>query len=160
MKRRRNLNLVATAAAVLLSGCGGGEATISDRAEDPCLQAIPACPGVFAQCVLDPSRYGRVRFPGTFRFLADIDAGFRLVVHLLFAEQREPGEDTTIFWNEPGCTNLQLYESEGANLFFESEDRGTFSKAKIMQKSGEHLVEIISDMQADTLITVDFEFVN
>ncbi len=141
-------------------GCGGGEATLSGRAEDPCLQAIPACPAIFAECTLDPSRYARVRFPGSFKFLTDIGAGFRLVVYLMFATQREPGEDTKIFVYEPGCSDVQDYESKGANLFLAAEGTGTFSQTVIVEKSGEHLVEIVSDMQADVLITVDFELPN
>lgn len=157
---RRITSVIELASAVVLvamvTGCGGGDATISGRAENPCLQTIPACPGVFAQCVIDPNSYARVRFPGSMRFLAEVDAGFTLEVHLLFAEQREPGEDTKIYFHEPGCTDLQLYESLGDNLFFESEDTGVFTESVVVEKDGEHLIEILTDMQAEALITVDF----
>ncbi len=138
-----------------LGSCGDGEASLSGRAEDPCIQSIPACPGLFAQCVLDPASYARVRFPGSFRFFANVEAGHEVEVVLYFADQRDSGIDTKIFWNEPGCTDIHEYKSQGLNLFVESEDTGVFTVRRQMIESGEHLIEVFSDMDADTLVTVN-----
>jgi len=140
---------------LLGASCGGGTG-LKGRAENPCLQSLPACPNIRAACVLDPFSYGRARLPGGFNFIVDLEAGNKLTVLMFFAEERSPGLDTQILWHEPGC-NLppKEYRSEGLNLFDASEGGGVFSETRTLTRDGEHLIEIVSDMQAEVLVTVE-----
>ena len=142
-------------AAVTLIGCDplSEEEFLRGRNLDPCLQTIPACPGLFASCTLDESRYAKMSFPGEFRFLVRAEEGQEIEVILFFSQQRDAGMETLIFWNEPGCSDVYAYDSEGRDLFDETEETSQFEKKRTMLETGEHLIEIFSDMQADILIS-------
>jgi hypothetical protein len=142
---------------VVAAGCyPGAEAEfIRDKALDACVQVIPACPGQYAACVLSDSRYAEVRFPGAFSFLVNADPESQIEVLIFLREQRDAGFDTRIYWNEPGCSDVYIYESQGRDLFDEAEDTSVIAKKEKVFDGGEHLIEIISDMQAKTLVTVD-----
>lgn len=139
----------------LLSGCGNGDYIISGRSENPCLETIPACPGRYAECVLDPGSYAEREFPGQLTFLVDVEAEHDLEVVLFFAEQRDTGFETSIEWNEPGCADAYFYDSQGADLFAEAKGTSVITRTQKLQETGEHLVEILSDMQALVLVTVN-----
>jgi hypothetical protein len=151
MKRSGTLLLLS------LSGCyPGPEAEFTrDRALDACVQVIPACPGQYAACALDDSRYAEVTFPGAFSFIVDADPESQIEVQIFLREQRDAGFETLIYWNEPGCSDVYLYESQGRDLFAEAEDTSVIAKKQRIFEGGEHLIEIISDMQALTLVSVD-----
>jgi hypothetical protein len=125
------------------------------RSYDPCLQTIPACPGLVGRCTLDGSRYARQTFPGDFRFMVNANAGHIIQVLLYFADQRDAGLSTQIFWNEPGCSEVYVFDSEGRNLFAETEDLNLFTEKREVAETGEHLIEIFSDMQAEVLVTAE-----
>jgi len=129
------------------------EAFIAGKAFDPCLQTIPACPGLFGSCTLDQTRYTRVQFPGQIRFMVNANGGHHIEVQLFLSKQRDAGLSTQIFWNEPGCSDVYDYDSEGRDLFEEAEDTNLIIEKKEVLESGEHLIEIFSDMQADVLIS-------
>jgi hypothetical protein len=141
--------------ALALGGCGGGDYIIAGRHLDPCLENLPACTRASASCVLDPATYAEQRFPGVFSFLVDVDAGNELEVLIFFAEQNDAGQQTQIVWNEPGCSDQTVYNSGGADLFYEARDVGVLSRKAEIKEDGEHLLEIDSDMRALTLITVE-----
>lgn len=140
-----------------LLGCDpiSAEAFKENRALDLCVQVIPACPGLYAACVLDETRYTEQEFPGAFSFVVEADPEATIEVLLYIVQGRDVGLETQIFWNEPGCSDVYAYDSEGRNLFAEAEDTGIISKSKRVFEGGEHLIEIISDMQAHTLVSVD-----
>ena len=149
---------LATLAAALgtASGCSGGGYAIAGRSLDPCLETIPACqPPNQAACVLSATRYAEYWFPGLFQFLVDVERGHEMEVVLFFAEQREPGNATSITWNAPGCSDAEFWDSEGADLFFEARDVGSITRRSVATQTGEHLIQIDSDMQALVLITVN-----
>ena len=131
------------------------DAFIAGRAFDPCLQSIPACPGLFASCTLDETRYARATFPGEFRFLVKAEAGHEINVVVFLAQQRDSGLDTQIFWNEPGCSDVYRYDSEGRDLFELAEETNIIEEKQTVFEGGEHLIEIFTDMQADVLITTE-----
>lgn len=140
-----------------LAACDpGAEAEFTrGKALDACLQTIPACPGQYAACVLDSSRYAERRFPGAFSFLVDAPPEAEIEIAMFLRDQRDAGFDTRIFWNEPGCSDVHVFESEGRDLFTEAEDTGIIFKKETVYEGGEHLIEIISDMQANVLVSVD-----
>lgn len=129
------------------------------RGSDPCIQSIPACASLYAKCILDAERYTRQRFPqaSPFRFLVEAPAQARIAVSLFFAEQQSAGSDTQIYWNEPGCADAERWASEGEDLFARAEDTGFMTEAAQVQQSGEHLIEVFSDLQGEVLISVDVE---
>ena len=146
---------IAALAGGALAGCDplSEEEFLRGRSYDPCLQTIPACPGLFASCTLDETRYSRMTFPGEFRFLVRAEAGQDIAVVIFLAQQRDAGLQTLIYWNEPGCSEVYAYDSEGRDLFQESEETSLIEERRTMLETGEHLIEIFSDMQADVLIS-------
>lgn len=136
--------------------CGSGDAFIAGRARDPCQQNLTPCPpDGLASCRLSSDKFAEVRFPGGFNFLAEADAGEEIKITIFFAEQRASGEVFQIVWNEPGCSDAQFYNSGGADLFAEAAGLGTIERSMEVVESGEHLIEMETDMEALTLVTVD-----
>ena len=132
-------------------------AFVADRSLDPCIQAVPACPSLYAACELDEESYGRRVFPdeAPFRFLVHADANTRIEVLLFFAALQEAGTTTEVYWNEPACADVYRWDSGGRDLFVAAEDTGFVSMTQAVQSSGDHLIEIFSDMQAEVLVAVD-----
>lgn len=140
-----------------LAACGGGTEAdfVQGRAENPCIQSLPACPGLFAACSLNDKNYARVTFPGTFSFLVDAEESYDIEVMVFFSDPRDAGRETQILWHEPGCTDVYVYDSAGRDLFDEARGTGFVSETEQVFESGEHLLEIISDMQADVIVAVN-----
>ena len=140
----------------LETGCGAGGYILSGRANNPCIEEISVCPYTgFAECSLNPRSYAERILPGIFNFIAEADAGEDLEVVLVFADQREAGIATQITINEPGCDDSHTFDSDGIDLFAEARDQAVFEFRETMLESGEHLIEIDSDMQAIVLVTVN-----
>jgi hypothetical protein len=148
----------ALALAATTTGCalGAEEAFTQGRSLDPCLQSIPACPGLSAHCALDAERYTRKVLPADtpIRFLVETDPGDRVEVTMLLATRRDAGQDTRILWYEPGCSDVYEWESEGRDLFEEAGPARRLVFEQRLNEGGEHVVEIVSDMQARVLIGV------
>lgn len=150
--------LAAIAAATLAPGCTptAEERFTERRSFDPCVQAIPACPPLFAACVLDDARYARQRFPeaAPFRFAVYAEALDTIEVRLFFAEQQTPGLVTDLYWNEPGCSDAYHEGSDGRDLFAEAERLGYIRREAQVLEEGFHLIELFTDMTAEVLIAV------
>lgn len=132
----------------------------NDRAEDPCVQSIPACPpGLSAECILDRGRYARRTFPNDspFRFFVDAVQGADITISMIFVRKEFVGLETSILWYEPGCVDLQTWESGGVDLFREAEEQGVLAQTRTALSDGEHLIEVFSDMQAEVLIRTDVD---
>ena len=123
----------------------------------PCLQHIPACPSLYASCALNSTTYARERFPDAspFRFLVDALPRESIEITIFFVEQQDAGLDTRILWYEPGCSDIYVYKSEGADLFAEAKDSNTISRKETVYEGGDHLNEIFTDIQAEVDIAVD-----
>ncbi len=148
----------ALAAALLCAGCGRdaqGEFT-AERALDPCVQQIPACPSVYGRCALDSWRFASVLFPAEspFRFVVSAAAGDTIEVRLFFVREQAAGIDTSIAWYEPGCSDVDLWESGGKNLLDEAQADGWVSRQSTVREDGDHLIEIFSDIEAEVLVAV------
>lgn len=158
MKSARASTLL-LAAGLLAAGCDptSSKEFTAGRSLNPCLEIIPACPGAVAACVLDQTQYAKLSFPGSFQFLVTARSGERIDVQMFFVEQRDAGLSTEIYWNEPGCSEAYEWRSEGTNLFVEAADTNVFNQARTVYETGEHLVEIFSDMNAQVLVTVEVD---
>lgn len=145
------------ASALVLAGCDPSteKAFTQGRALDACVEVIPACPGLFASCTLDQTRYARTQFPGAFRFFVDAGPEDKIQVQLFFAHARDAGLSTQIVWNEPGCSEAYVYDSGGRDLFSEAGETNLFAETRKVYEEGEHLIEIFSDMNAEVLVGVD-----
>lgn len=132
------------------------EAHIKGRSLVPCVQHIPACPSLYAACELNDTTYAQVRFPGDspFRFVVGARPEEEIAVTLFFVAQADAGLDTRILWYEPGCSDVYVYESEGRNLLEEAEETNSITRSQIVYDGGDHLIEIFTDLQAETVITV------
>ncbi len=158
----RCLHSLAVALIGAATGACGRDARaefVYGRSEDACLQVIPACPSMYAFCNLDEARYAEVVFPrqSPFRFLTVAGAGDTIDVHVFFEQKHDVGSSTTIYWYEPGCTDYQKQSSEGRDLFAEAEGPGSITRRQAVAQTGEHLVEIFSDMQASVLVEISID---
>lgn len=127
----------------------------SGRAFNACLETIPACAGEFASCVLDENSFAEFRFPGVFKFLVDANPDDRIRVLIFFDEQQDSGLSTEIVWNEPGCSDLEVWQSDGINVFEEVDQQNVFSRTERVLEGGEHLIVVDSDMVAQTSIGIE-----
>lgn len=133
------------------------EAHVKGRSLVPCVQHIPACPSLYAACELNDTTYAQVRFPADspFRFMVAARPEEEIAVTLFFVTQADAGLDTRILWYEPGCSDVYVYESEGRNLFEEAEETNSVTREETVYDGGDHLLEIFTDLQAETVVTVE-----
>jgi hypothetical protein len=73
-------------------------------------------------------------------------------VEVYWRSQLGPGSDTDIIWHEPSCVDNFRFESQGVNVFDDSNAQGIFIKQQKVFREGEHLVEIRSDATAEYLL--------
>jgi hypothetical protein len=50
-----------------------------------------------------------------------------------------------------------MYSSEGRNIFEEAGEELVFARTQRIEEDGEHLIEILSDMQAEVLVRVNLQ---
>jgi hypothetical protein len=137
-----------------LAACQGssGAAFIGRRALDTCDGEIPVC-NTTAGCTLrDEDRYLEGEFPGQRSFIVPTTGEATIRIEILWVSQLGPGADTEIIWFEPACVDSFRYESQGANVFLESNPQGIFVQQQKVARAGEHLVEVRSDATASYLL--------
>jgi hypothetical protein len=153
---------IVTAVAVLAL-CGAAcdpnslENHVKGRSLAPCVQHIPACASLYAACELNDTTYAQVDFPADspFRFVVAARPEEQIAVTLFFVAPADAGLDTRILWYEPGCSDVYSYESEGRNLVEEAEETGTVTREQVVYDGGDHLIEIFTDLQSETVVTVE-----
>ena len=130
---------------------------IGDRQLNTCTQAIPTCPELTASCQLDQHYYTARSFPAgsPLRFLVVANTGNTLHVNLHFSDQKSSGERTRIVVHEPGCSEIVFKDFSGPSLFNETSAMDEISQSFLLKHTGEHLVELHSDMIAEILVRVD-----
>jgi hypothetical protein len=140
-------------AATALGACNpSSEADFtSGRGFNPCQQVIPACSGQYAGCVLDDQGYTRAIFPGSVRFMTPADPETDIEVRVFLSVQRDAGVSTQVYWTEPACSDIYTYDSEGRNLFQDAADHVLRFRHSV-HEGGDHLVEIVTDMQAEVIV--------
>jgi hypothetical protein len=126
----------------------------SGRSQNPCTETIPACAETSADCTIDDSQYIEQRFPGDISFLVQCRAEDEIKVELFIKDVVDVGQQTIIYWNEPGCSDYYQWDSAGRDFVSESRDTNVFSQIKQMHEPGEHLIEVFSDLNGTLLIGV------
>jgi hypothetical protein len=76
-------------------------------------------------------------------------------VKLFWRTQLGPGADTEITWFEPACVDDFAFDSDGADIFRDTNDQGIFVKEQRVFRGGDHLVEIRSDATAEYLLRTE-----
>lgn len=129
----------------------------SGRTEDNCNGSLPLC-RQYAGCALDRQSYVRGSFPGELRVAAQTEAPRSiLVVRMLLTEMTWPGTELLVLAYSPGCGDVR-----GEHLvdvdFFQLAGRDRILTFEIpLESTGDHLVEVFSDMAAAYLLTADVE---
>jgi hypothetical protein len=150
----RSVNISLPLVALALVGCGFGSegAFIGPRALDSCDLEIPVCNTTAGCKLVEEDRYLEGVFPGQRAIIVPTAGEATIRVEVYWRSQLGPGADTEIIWHEPACVDAFRFESQGANIFDDSNEQGIFVKQQKVFREGEHLVEIRSDATAEYLI--------
>jgi hypothetical protein len=151
----RSLSLLTLLA--LTVGCNvGSEATFIGTSQlDTCVDEIPVC-NTTAQCVMkEEDSYIEGEFPGQRAFIVPTEGEAIIRVRIFWRERLGPGADTEIIWYEPACVQDYNYESQGADVFADSNDEYVFTKEQRVFRAGEHLLELRSDATAKYLLRTE-----
>ncbi len=141
----------------LASACQfGSEATfIGRRALDTCDLELPVC-NTTAGCKLtEEEGYLEGQFPGQRSIIVPTAGEATIRVSILWRSRLGPGADTELVWHEPACVDAYRYESQGIDVFADSNEQGIFVQQQKVFREGEHLVEIRSDATAEYLLRTD-----
>lgn len=139
---------------VLLSSCVDDESVFTDgRLEDLCNGAIPVC-DLQASCMLTNEEYYRGSFPGGFYVFVRSNAeSNRIMVRFLLTEMLYPGTELHVIVRTPDCGHIEEEHILDRDIFdFAGDDRIIDFDIPLPGK-GDHLVEVVSDMNADFLMT-------
>ena len=96
----------------------------------------------------------RIRVEEVERPRADVGEAV-IRVKIFWRKQLGPGSDTDITWFEPACVDDFAYESQGADIFRDSNDEGIFVKEQHVFRAGDHLVKVQSDSFSDYLLRTE-----
>lgn len=142
---------------LVAAGCNANSerAFTTGRSQNLCTQNIPACAEIAANCQIDSTQYIKQRFPGDVAFLVQSRADDDIQVQLFISAVIDVGQQTIIYWNEPGCSDYYMWDSKGEDFVAESRDTNTFSQSRTMHVPGEHLIEINSDLNGELLIGIN-----
>src|SRR5471032_78920 len=138
------------------AACGGAEDDFTaGRALVSCDASIPVC-STFAGCVLDGANYtyGSFAQGGTRRAIVRTTGAANLKVSLLFESEGSPGTDTEIGYSEAGCATRYSMDNGGTDIFNEAGAARIWTRTQQVTTSGDHLIEVFSDAQADYLLSV------
>jgi hypothetical protein len=158
MVTRRAFLLALPLCCILLQGClSDVEIFTQGRLEKVCNGVVPVCQ-VQAGCIADGEEFVRGEFPGDQRLLVrseKIDQ--RLVVRVLLTEMVYPGTELLVQAFDPGCADLSEEHLVDLDLFEFAGDDRMFEFHLDLPESGDHLVELFSDMSAAYLLTFEVE---
>jgi hypothetical protein len=151
-------NLIAAALGVAgLAGCNFGSeaAFIGKRTLDTCDLEIPVCNTTAGCKMTEEESYLEKEFPGTVELIVPTEGEATIRVSFFWRERLGPGADTEIIWHEPACVDNFRFESEGRDIFADSNEQGIFVQEQKVFREGEHLVEIRSDATATYLLRTE-----
>lgn len=154
MRRRHLTACIAAMTLAAMSACTNGSegAFTGPRALDTCDLEIPICNTTAGCKLVEEDRYLEGVFPGQRAIIVPTAGEATIRVEIFWRTQLGPGADTEIIWHEPACVDAFRFESQGANIFDDSNAQGIFVKQQKVFREGEHLVEIRSDATAEYLI--------
>jgi hypothetical protein len=140
-----------------LSGCGfGSEAAFIDTAAlNDCLDELPVCNTTAGCKLVEEESYLEGKFPGQRSFIVPTEGEAVIRVKLFWRTRLGPGADTEIVWFEPACVDDFNYESQGADIFRDTNDQGIFIQEQRVFRAGEHLVQVRSDAVAEYLLRTE-----
>lgn len=139
---------------LLASACGDTGGFIGTRGRNPCEGSYPIC-NTAAGCVLDESQYIQGMLPGVRQFIFRTDTPARVRVRLLFTEERAPGRNTQIEWNEVGCSSQKVFSSMGRDVFQVAGDEQQIAAEQPLTSTGDHLLRLLSDATARYQLRVE-----
>jgi hypothetical protein len=144
-------------AVVVASGCGFGSeaAFIGQSSLDTCDDEIPVCNDTAGCKLVEEEGYLEGKFPGRRSFIVPTEGEAVIRVKIFWRTQLGPGADTEIIWFEPACVDDFNYESQGADIFADSNDQGIFIKEQRVFRAGDHLVKVLSDATAEYLMRTE-----
>ena len=139
-----------------LAGCVTDEdAFTSGRLQTLCNESTPIC-NVQASCTLDNSHYLEGSFPGGLRLLVRSErGGAQLILRMFFTEMIYPGAELLVQAYDPGCGDHKEEHLENIDPFELAGDDRVLQFELDLPVSGDHLLEIFSDMSAEFLLTAE-----
>jgi hypothetical protein len=142
---------------VASSGCSfGSEAAFIDtRVLDTCDLEVPVCNTTAGCKMTEEESYLEGDFPGVRTFIVPTEGEATIRISLYWREQLGPGADTEFIWHEPACVDSFRFESQGRDIFADSNEQGIFVQEKKVFREGEHLIEVRSDATASYLLRTD-----
>ena len=148
------MRLVASLFTLGLGGCGfGSEAAFVGTAQlTECIDEIPVCNTTAGCKIVEESGYLEGRFPGQRQLIVPTEGEAVIRVKIFFRTQLGPGADTEITWFEPACVDDFTFESQGADIFRDTNAQGIFEKEQRVFRAGDHLIEVRSDAVAEYLM--------
>ena len=143
---------------ILAVGCQTPEEEFAaGRLEKLCDGAVPVS-SVQAACIVDDDDYLAARFPGGQRFVIQSnELDTKAVVRLYFEEMIFPGTEFQLKLYGPGCAALETLQVLDVDLFERAGDNRIVQFTLPVDESGDHLLEVYSDMAASYLLIVDLE---
>ena len=140
-----------------VGGCNfGSEAAFyGSRAFDTCDLELPICNTTAGCKLVEEDRYLEGTFPGQRSFIVPTAGEATIRVSIYWRSQLGPGADTEIIWHEPACVDALRFESQGADIFADSNAQGIFIRDQRVFREGEHLIEVRSDATGDYLLRTD-----
>jgi len=153
-------SIIVTAVVVVAGGAGGcgfgSEAAFIDKASlSDCLDEIPVCNTTAGCKLVEEESYLEGNFPGQRQLIVPTEGEAVIRVKLFWRTQLGPGADTEITWFEPACVDDFAFDSDGADIFRDTNDQGIFVKEQRVFRGGDHLVEIRSDATAEYLLRTE-----
>ena len=140
-----------------MAACNFGSegAFIGARLLDTCDLEIPVC-NTTAGCKLtEEESYLERDLPGQAQLIVPTEGAATIRVSIYWREQLGPGADTEIIWHEPACVDNFRFESQGRDIFADSNKQGIFIQEQKVFRAGEHLIELRSDATAKILLRTD-----
>jgi hypothetical protein len=146
-----------TVAVVGGSACRfGSEANfIGARQFDTCDLELPVCNTTAGCKLVEENGYLEGEFPGQRSWIVPTDGEATIRVAILWRTQLGPGADTEILWHEPACVDTYRYESQGRDVFADSNAQGIFVQEQKVFREGEHLIELRSDATAEYVLRTE-----
>ncbi len=145
-------------ALVLTGGCTSDpeSAFIQGRTLDECTEDIPVCSTV-ADCILNTSNYISATFAGgpARNYIVTTQGAAEISLDLFFENETSPGSDTEITWYEASCSSSATWQSDGADLFNAAGPARVWSTTHQFTTGGDHLIQVVSDIQASYLLRID-----
>lgn len=141
----------------VVAGCNFGSegAFIGKRQLDTCDLEIPVCNTTAGCKFTEEESYLERDLPGQAQLIVPTEGEATIRISIFWREQLGPGADTEIIWHEPACVDNFRFESQGRDVFADSNEQGIFVQEQKVFREGEHLIEIRSDATARILLRTD-----